>query len=418
MRKHTLFWLSSAILFYTLAADAQQAPATPNDLAVTEAKVEAAALRKKFGGDNAMETSFYNIYYTRRTEMNEAMEKFSGARLFRVLSGIVTKYDSIADHYISIAASNAFISKKIAMLDGIRPLAPGERTMLTDGFISLCLLRKDLSFSDNFTDAMKQALKDTVYYAAIYKDAVEKAVRLHFNSDAKTMMAGGQLTKDEFQSVSPLVFNKERALALIGYAYSDNEKDNLLERTAQRYDSLIGLTLLRGGASMSKSAFSAAVRNRKTLNLSDGQVDTLMMKAAAMDQLKKDPGYRTASGEKFSAKVYESEQMPWILTDDQYNQLLILLNQDQALTWAKGDWEELRKRSLTDDYDSAVVIKQIYNYDLVQLMAKQRYANDPVQLNAALTSSNETAPAALSRLKTARRRATLAANSNNDNYKW
>lgn len=368
-----------------------------------EARIMAARMKKKFDGDTALGNRLYTLYYFRNTEIDKVGKMMSGPALYMRMQDIINYADSLADTYIYMASCHAFIQKKIRLMEDVKPLSSREKNILSGEFMQLSRLENDKSMDERFDDLLHRVIKDTVYYASLYKKQIDRRREINYFKSLRNLVNKNKVTRDGVTVIAPLLLRKETSLAVLNVAYvdGDKEKDSLMDRAAAYYDSLIDRELVRDGAK-GNSKFALAVQYRNVLHLNEKQVDDLLDRAAEMEQLKNTAKVSDRSEKKFTQKGYESEQLPLILTENQYGRLLVIANRDQALTWAKNDWQELRTRGLTEGYDSATVIKQIFNFDIEQQVARTRWVNDPVQLNAALKVSNETMPAALSKLKAAR----------------
>jgi hypothetical protein len=109
-----------------------------------------------------------------------------------------------------------------------------------------------------------------------------------------------------------------------------------------------------------------------------------------------------AEKETFSLRIFERKELPLILSAPQYLSLLKLANHKTAMKWAKSDWEEMKSRGISEGLDSAKVTRDIYHYDLARLVIRDKYG-ESIPTNHSLKTFETPMPAALSKLKTARR---------------
>lgn len=139
------------------------------------------------------------------------------------------------------------------------------------------------------------------------------------------------------------------------------------------------------------SKFANAVRNRDKLKLNKEQIDNLIYQSKQMAEMKKE----TPS---LDLKSYERKLLPTILTDEQYTNLLIILNRKTASDWAKNSWKNIQERGIDQGLDSTKVNRELFNYNLAKLVKKDRFGNDKPQKSESLNRMNTEKPEALRRL--------------------
>lgn len=391
-----------------------------NDEAKKEGQLMGMLVQRKYNCDNVLQDILADLYYQRKLNVDKAFYlPFADSSLLdNRLIAVIVKYDSLIAKYIKPAEGTDYINNKIALLDSIKALTQQQKNDLKKNFLSLCY-KRDKSYADNFNDAMHQVIPDTLYYAEIYRDEIGRVAASNYSMAITTLVSKNKSTKDGMHFLEPIVLEKEKKLATINYAYPyfSKSKESMIQSTTRYYDSLIGIALMQDGSVQDGSKFSLAVKNRQKLGLNQTQVDTMLAKVILLVQLKSDYAAKNPD-QKFNVKVYECEQLPNILTAEQYNELLVINNRDKALKWAKGDWAELQKRQLTEGLDSAKTVHQIYSYDLNRLIINERYENDKAQLTTALQSLATTQPGALRKLKAAQKNSSVANDTAKGNLQW
>lgn len=140
------------------------------------------------------------------------------------------------------------------------------------------------------------------------------------------------------------------------------------------------------------SKFANAVRNKERLKLNKSQIDTLIYQSKLMAEMKKE----TLS---LDLKAHERKLLPTILTDEQYTDLLILLNKKTASDWAANSWKHIKERGIDQGLDSTKVHREIYNYNLAKLVKKDRFGNDAPKTSASLAKLISEQPEALRMLQ-------------------
>jgi hypothetical protein len=98
-------------------------------------------------------------------------------------------------------------------------------------------------------------------------------------------------------------------------------------------------------------------------------------------------------------KSYERKMLPTILTDEQYIDLLVLLNRKTASDWASNSWKHMQERGIDQGLDSTKVYREIYNYNLAKLVKKDRFGNDAPKTSPSLAKLVSEQPEALRMLQ-------------------
>jgi hypothetical protein len=144
--------------------------------------------------------------------------------------------------------------------------------------------------------------------------------------------------------------------------------------------------------------------------LRPGQVDSLLERAYTLEKMQDEFSWKNPLG-KFDANPFEAQYIQRILSEDQFLNLLAIINKPQADKWATDDWAELVARGMTTGLDSARTVHEFTQYNIARLVAKDRYADDKIKQNAQITAVDSNMPPALRRLKTARRKPDSGANN-------
>lgn len=237
------------------------------------------------------------------------------------------------------------------------------------------------------------------YLKQMEKNAVAEA-------QAQLLLDRGKykIDNDMYKTLFHVYYNRkmeiEKALLVTGTSLNQ-QKD--LAVIISKYDSIANVYLqaiktksLIGDKVISprdNSKFASAVRNRERLQLSKEQIDNLIYQSKLMAEMKRE----TPS---LDLKEYERKSLPTILTDEQYTNLLILLNKKQASEWATNSWKHIQERGIDQGQDSAKVHREIYNYNLAKLVRKDRFGNDTPKISVSLARMNTEKPEALRRLET------------------
>ncbi|HEX6431349.1 MAG TPA: hypothetical protein VF008_26845 [Niastella sp.] len=375
-----------------------------------EAKVFSTIMKKKYNTDTTVAKTLLNEYYRRKMETDRTLLQYAGtAELYNRLTDVVAAGDSIYEHRMQILKMRAFINEKLAVLHSIKPLAQSEAGNLEKNFFALYSRKRDGSLTDHFNEALRKTITDTVYFAALFREDIEKQSNVNTKRVMVRLSKEKQITPRGFDPVKDAVYAKEMALATLQYAfpYYTRYKDSLILLATRNGDSLITLALMKDGSFPIPSRFSIAIKNRQKLGLTAAQEDSLFGHAVAIELRRNEYAEKFPLG-KFDQAPYEAMYISTILTDDQHRMVLAEKHKTLASEWARGDWEELRKRGMTDGYDSMVVITQITQYNTNRLVARDLYAANKILQNAYINDIDNNIPAALRKLRSVRNRDNVA----------
>ncbi|MBO9205401.1 MULTISPECIES: hypothetical protein [Niastella] len=380
--------------------------AVDNQQLQKEAALTAAFLTRKYEGDANLEKSLTRFYYSRSMELKKAWADYHGTdQLDKQITSILQRYDSVENKMLFVVKGNVFLNKQLAALNAIKPLSAKDIHALQTAFLRLCRENTDKSYADYFNDVLHFIVKDTTYYAVLYKGEIQQQSRFNAIQGVNVLAHKYQVTKEAMKEIALLINSKERSVSVINYAFPTytGYKDSLMKKAVNYYDSLISLALKRDGTFAYTSKFSIAIKNRLSLNLRSGQVDTLLERAYALEKMQAEFMVKNPLG-KFDGAPFEAEHITALLSEDQYLKLLGIINRPQAEKWSYGDWDELVKRGMSAELDSAKTVREFLLYNISRLVARDRYADDKIRQNAEIKVVDNNMPAALRRLKSVRRR--------------
>lgn len=382
------------------------------------AKTEASLLGKKHHCDAAQEAVLHRLVYDRETQVDSVLNAYNGTPALEAkLAAVISRNDSLIDRFKCMADASYYAKNKIAIMQHVKPLTRQQQDNISNNLMLLSLTNNN-GLEKNFSDCIQHELTDTAYYAVLYKKEIQQKAHGAAQPVIRSIHLKNNLSTNGIREVGDLIYQREKALATIDYAHPvyNRTKDSLMKMVAVQYEPLINRAMMQDGIWPVKSKFSAAIRHREALKLEKKQVDSLLAAATKLEELR--AAFSPAvPGEKFNARIFENEQTPKILTDIQYFTLLTLENHDQAMKWARSDWEELKKRGLTEGLDSAKVIAQIANYDLNFLIVKDRYSTDKEKQKLAMKQMPGE-PAILVNLKTARKYNNPVNATASGSFKW
>lgn len=381
-------------------------------------KVSAAMIRERYNCDTAISNKLEKLYTQKQLFLNKAFfSNFSdSATLYNRLHSVTATYDSLIDKYTYTASSNWFIDERIVFLNSIKPLGPVS-SVLKNKFLALCHSNRERGFGENFTQAMHKSTNDTTYYKEIFKDEILSKATINASSTIRKLKKHKKVTPDGIIALYPVLLQKEKQIAVIGFAYSNRRTiDSLISIINDSYDSLEIAILQREPLGLSNSQFAIAVRYRSTLGLSNIQVDSLTNKARQLKQMKEDFLESEPFG-KYDSKAFETANMLTIVSEEQYMQVLKIKNKTQAENDAKQDWDELVQRGLVTTQNRDTTIKKLKNYYLAKWCAYYRYGNDKIMQTANVKAIESSMPGALRVLRAARKQ-NNSVTGNGAQYQW
>ena len=368
------------------------------------AKAAAAADRAKLNGDSTMEKRVFNYYFNKYLDLNKIQQQYQyQADLNARLQRATARHDSICNQALSLYWWGAYFDNHIARLDSIKPLAKADKDKMRKAFSTLCQKPGEQNFADNFIQAMHGFIKDTAYYSALYAKEIRYRASNNANRLATSYTWEYQVSKDCQMKLYHVLFEKEKRLATIDYAFPliIPQKERLQMQTTAYFDSLVNQLLYRDGVNTPNSKFFAAIHNKQYLELSQTQVDTLVNKGFELQKMKEQS--KKQNNTAFDPKKFETDQLERILNEEQYNKFLVLTNRDNARKWAIKGWQEVKQYGIAQAADSTRIFKQIENYQLARCIAIDRYRDDKSRKYANLEAIDGSMPKALRDLRAAKR---------------
>ncbi|MEO6524616.1 MAG: hypothetical protein ABIN91_23225 [Mucilaginibacter sp.] len=162
--------------------------------------------------------------------------------------------------------------------------------------------------------------------------------------------------------------------------FSRQQTDSVL-RKLQMSEPVILLKLDAYNGRLPGSLFADVVKYRTQITLLDNQIDTLVTKVIALEQLKIDNKAHQIF-DNSNIKEFEVKNLLKVLSPRQYDFYLYYKVGDRARTQAYKDWEKLKEMKLTEGLDSIKVNKEILEYEHRLYVAKERVFNEKSRENS------------------------------------
>jgi hypothetical protein len=298
----------------------------------------------------------------------------SGLNANHVRSSLVCRYDSLMEQSRLREKQIGYISARIQLLHQIKALSTEQNRRILDIFISKCKL-PDCTYGDAFKQTLPKVLKDTVYYANIYKVEIKQQVSEATNAYPLRNNLPMAILKD----CRGIISNYQQALITIDYAYPgvSKEKISLVESIHTHYKPRIDSILVRTGYFSPVTVFSSAIRKKQILKLTDSQVDLLNAKTAELERISKEYTLKNPD-EVYNADEFNHKSMLSILSEDQYRTFLQLKLQKKTEQICANTFKEMIKYGTATPADSLTTTRGIYYYNLEKLVIGEIYQDRPI----------------------------------------
>ncbi|NII29261.1 hypothetical protein HB364_29550 [Pseudoflavitalea sp. X16] len=329
----------------------------------------------------------------------------------------VSQLNAVIHNKTDSVISAAYAYNYLRQLDAIKKLPDTVKGKIAERFARLGRGR-ELTRAERMEAALRSFVADTAIYARLYKNEIQRQARLLTQAEVR-QYAKYKPSKECHDELIRLADQKNYELALTSETYSQwpAKRDSIFYQTCHLYDSLIERSLYKDGALINASYFSAAVRMRKLLKLTNTQVDSLLDKGLTLNRLR-DSVWRISPLAPFDSKDYENQHISRILTEDQLALLLTFKYQHDAETNALNDWKDLEKRGLTRDMNKEVVVRQLTSYYIQLKSTSSMYAYDLEKQTAYSRNIRDNMPKALKILQYARKNNVTSASAQNLKIEW
>ena len=324
-------------------------------------------------------------------------------------AAIYTKTDSIINQ--------AYVTKYFQQLDAIRRLPDSVKGRIAERYYKLGWGR-DMPRAERMQMALRSSVADTTIYGSLYRYDIQRQANLMAQAETR-QYARYRPTRECYDELVQLIDKKNYQLVLISESYSQlpAKRDSLIFRTCAFFDSLTDRALNRDGALLNASYFSAAIKFKKLLKLTEPQLDSLLDKGLALTKLK-DSVWRLSPLAPFDSKDYENQHISRILTEEQLATLLTFKYQRDAEANAANDWKDLEKRGLTREMDPKKVMQQLVSYYIQLKSASTMYAYDLEKQTAYYRNIRDNIPRPLKILQYARKNNITSASAQNLKLEW
>ncbi len=242
----------------------------------------------------------------------------------------------------------------------------------------------------------------TIYLDLKYRPFTTSKAQQYWQSAVDSKATGNYIKSDGINALVTYFINKA---SLKDWYYQDTVKQrvSLDSLNAARPDSLMALFTLNKwyGADM-YGLLGFALSNADTIHLT--KIQAFQIYASGINERKLIIAAESRPDSlKFDRAVYEATQMPKLLSDSQYTQLLKLRFQSSSYKTAQSSWQQLTTLGLTTKLNKDSTIGAITTYYIKRSSINARYANDTETKAFLLRKLDFTMPLSLVQLKYAQR---------------
>jgi hypothetical protein len=368
--------------------------------------------------------SFADISRSLSNKYNYILQNFSDNYFMnRETEGdYLKKLNEIYDwyKYFPVLYSRKFISDYIDRISQIKKIPENILSEIQHGFYNLVWQDKYTDWSLAAENATRIHFPDTAIFSSLHKQEIEQQVFEGIASEKYDLIFREHVSETAFRSLEKIIREKYYKKALLQQTYAlyyPQKYSYMLKGTMEYYDSVIKATLIYDGNLQPATQFAIALKYKTQLHLRSTLCDTLVKHAMYLEKQRDSIFFRDPFAIIDFAE-YETKYLKPLLTEQQYNGVLLQRNRTYAAANAQTDWQEMVERGLDRGFEKEETIRQITDYYIVKNDAWCRYANDKIKLWANLYAIDQEKPKALKVLDPVRWSGSTQKVNNNLQLQW
>jgi hypothetical protein len=385
--------------------------------ALAEAKAFSKVLGEKYQMEPQVRQQIEKLYAQQRIFINNAVNSSlqDSIRINDRVYKVIANFDSLITKFIFAAASRKFIEEKSKLIAG---LSPTNKELLVNKFIHSVYLHPELNYSDNLLTALRFVTTDPQVYQSLFNIEIENRASIESLRTIAKMRSEKLVTSEGGRFLQPIIARKEKELAAVSISTTNRKiADSLYASIEQKYKPLEDSILTRDGSGIPVSHISVALQYKKPLALREGQIDSLVTLAIIHKNMRDSFLAKDPLG-KFDSKAFESSNLSSLLSEHQYNKVLIIKNRPIAESDAEKDWDEIKLRGLSANFSKEIALKKLTDYYLAKWCAYYRYGHDKLLQLANVKAIENAMPSELRSLRAARKQNNVLAAQNSLQYQW
>lgn len=154
--------------------------------------------------------------------------------------------------------------------------------------------------------------------------------------------------------------------------YEKTKRDLLSKKMALGEPPVLVHANILSDGTYSNNKYSSIIKYEKELELTQSQIDTLLLKYNQLERIKIENKDNESSAEASKIVPSEYENIAHILTPEQVKKWLIQKNKLAAKKEAQRNWLQLEEEGLTKDLDKDKTLTEFSVYQLQFLVTKDR----------------------------------------------
>lgn len=382
---------------------------------------EAEYIKKEYNPDSL---TFNEIRHSLSNKYNYILQNFSDNYFLNHQAAIdrVRKLSEVYDEYkyFPMLYSAKYINGYLEKISTIKKIPEKSMAEIQHTFY-------DMVWKDNYADwslAAKNSARlhypDTALFSALYGPEYTQEAAAAFATERYDMIFKDHVSEEAFHHLEKLIEAKyyTEAVARDTYDQFYPQRYNQASMANMKYyDSLITATMIYDGSLQPTSQFAIALKIKDQLDLRPGLCDTLVHHAMYLEK-KRDSIFLIDPFASIDFGDYETKYLSKLLTEDQYNAVLVQKNRTYAAANALADWREMVSRGIDRGFLKDQTVKELTAFYIAKNSAWCRYADDKIRQWANLRALDDIKPKALKVLDPLRWSGATEKTTNNQQLQW
>lgn len=206
----------------------------------------------------------------------------------------------------------------------------------------------------------------------IYHEQSEEEADRDWTKIIKLKLADDKSDRKEYVKILNYHIGKNAFLDKKAERYGKTKRDFLAKKMALGEPPILVHANILSEDGYINNKYSSIIKCEKELELSQSQIDTLLVKYSQLERAKLENKENESNDEALKAVPSEYENIARILAPEQVKKWLIQKNKQAAKKEARKNWEELEAEGLTKDLDKDKALTEFAVYQLQFLVIKDR----------------------------------------------
>jgi len=382
---------------------------------------EAEYIKKEYNPDSL---TFNDIRNSLSNKYNNILQNISDNYFVNHQAAIdrVKKLSEVYDEYkyFPLLYAGKYIDGYIEKISSIKKIPDHYLAEIKHSFYDMIWKDKYADWSLAAENSTRLHVPDTALFSSLYRPRYEQEAAAAFVTERYDIIFREHVSEEAFKDLEKLIKEKHYTEAVLRDTYSRYYPQRYNQASLANmkyYDSLIKATMIYDGSLQPATQFAIALKIKDQLGLQSGLCDTLVRHAMYLEK-ERDSIFLIDPFASIDFGEYESRHLSKLLTEDQYNAVLVQKNRTYAAATALTDWQEMVLRGVDRGFIKDQTIKQITDYYIVKNGAWYRYADDKIRLWANLHALDEIKPKALKVLDPMRWSGATEKTTNNQQLQW